>query len=294
MYPKIFFANSQLNPQAGNCFVIMPFAQEFDEVYETIREVMESRELNFNCFRADELQGGGHIILDILTRIAQAEIIIADLTGMNPNVFYELGIAQMVKDVEKVFLLSQDLASIPFDVRIFRCIEYKQSIQGAKELKDRLRTGVEAVAEKQFRFNIHQGVDYEFQERLIGPDLRAYDFAISESFFPFEAAKFRLRMNRYVVGKPPAISFDRSEALKVGEIYKLPSLEWDLKLERVVGDVAAFVVQRRAVEKGGPTPARDPLTSTGRTRPSTKSRRAAVAVPKPRAKKPRTPKRPRR
>jgi hypothetical protein len=64
----------------------------------------------------------GHIIQDILCKIGEAEIIIADLTGRNPNVFYELGIAQMVKNVKQVILLSQDAESIPFDVRVFRCI----------------------------------------------------------------------------------------------------------------------------------------------------------------------------
>ena len=104
MYPKAFFASKKIDQRDGKCFVIMPFAQSFDEVYETIREALESPDLNLHCRRADELEGGGHIMEDVLKQIGEAEIVIADLTGRNPNVFYELGIAQMIKDVEKVIL----------------------------------------------------------------------------------------------------------------------------------------------------------------------------------------------
>jgi len=109
-------------------FVIMPFASQFDEIYETIRDSLEGPELSFNCSRADELQGGGHIIKDILREIAEAEIVIADLTGKNPIVFTSWASSKCLK-MSKSILLSQDAESIPFDVRVFRCIIYKQSIQ---------------------------------------------------------------------------------------------------------------------------------------------------------------------
>lgn len=50
-----------------------------------------------------------------------------------------------------MILLSHDLESIPFDVRVFRYIIYKQSIQGSRELQSRLREAIKAVAEKSFR-----------------------------------------------------------------------------------------------------------------------------------------------
>jgi len=246
MYPKTFFASGDTKQRSGKCFVIMPFASQFDEIYETIRDSLEGPELSFNCSRADELQGGGHIIKDILREIAEAEIVIADLTGKNPNVFYELGIVQMLKDVEKVILLSQDAESIPFDVRVFRCIIYKQSIQGARDLKDKLIAGVKAVAEKSFRFNLSQGGSYKFPQKVMGPDHCAYDFEIPECFFAVDGAKFRLRVTRYAVGESPAVSFDGGYGHMVGERSQLPGLQWDFFLESVTGDVATFVVQRHA------------------------------------------------
>lgn len=79
----------------------MPFAPVFDEIYETIRETIQGPELSFHGTRADELQGGGYIIDDILRETAEAGLIIADFTGRNPNVFYELGITQIVKTSKK-------------------------------------------------------------------------------------------------------------------------------------------------------------------------------------------------
>jgi hypothetical protein len=78
----------------------------------------------------------------VLKKIGEAEIIIADLTGRNPNVFYELGITHMIKQPNKVILLTQDINSIPFDLGAFRSIVYKQSITGAKQLKSDLTKAI--------------------------------------------------------------------------------------------------------------------------------------------------------
>jgi hypothetical protein len=247
MYPKTFFATSQIKTRAGKCFVAMPFSSAFDEVYETIREAIEGPELSLTCSRADELEGGGHIIEDILREIAESEIVIADLTGRNPNVFYELGIAQMVKNVEKVILLSQDVESVPFDVRVFRCIIYKQTIHGAKQLKDALIAGIRAVAEKSFRFKLHQGGNYKFPQKVMGPEHCAYDFEIVDCFFAVDGAKFMLCVTQYAAGQAPRVTFQGGYGLGVGEKRELPGLDWDLELESVSADLASLLVQRRRI-----------------------------------------------
>jgi hypothetical protein len=66
MHPKTFFETSAIHSHAGKCFVLMPFAQNFNEVYETIREVIQGSNLGFSCVRADDIIGGGHIINDIM------------------------------------------------------------------------------------------------------------------------------------------------------------------------------------------------------------------------------------
>ena len=244
MYPKTYFANGEVKQRNGKCFVIMPFAPQFNEVYETIREALEGPDISFNCTRADEIDGGGHIIEDILREIGEAEIVVADLTGRNANVFYELGIVQMVKDVDKVILITQDADSIPFDVRVFRCIPYKQTIQGGRELREKLVAGIRAVASKAFRFSLLQGGSYKFPQKVMGPDHCAYVFEIPECFFAVDGAKFMLRVKRFAAGELPVVSFEGGYGLNVGEKRQIPGLDWDFVLESVEGDVAKFVVQR--------------------------------------------------
>jgi hypothetical protein len=99
----------------------MPFRPELDIVYATIREACDDS--GVQCLRADEIFNPGPILTQILGRIARSRFIVADLTGSNPNVFYELGIAQVVK--RNVILLAQNADEVPFDLRHLRQVIYR-------------------------------------------------------------------------------------------------------------------------------------------------------------------------
>jgi hypothetical protein len=153
MYPRTFFDQHKAEPTAGTCFVIMPFAKKFTPTFKAIQQAIELN-LGFQCMRTDELLGGGHIIEDILRGIASSEVIVADVTGMNANVYYELGIVHMSKDVEKVILLSQDVAEIPFDLRQFRHIIYKAGKAGLNALTGTLAEAVSAIGKPVHRIYV--------------------------------------------------------------------------------------------------------------------------------------------
>lgn len=117
------------------CFVLMPFDEKFDSIYDSIiKKVFESSKLS--CKRADEIFGTQPIIEDILEHIQKAKFLIADLTGRNPNVFYELGLAHAME--KEVILITQDLKDVPFDLRHYRCIDYEDSVAGAEKLNEGL------------------------------------------------------------------------------------------------------------------------------------------------------------
>lgn len=106
-------------------FVLMPFAKRFTEIYRLgIKEPME--QMGFRCNRVDEIQFTGNIIDHVYFRIENATIIIADMTGMNPNVFYEVGYAHGLG--KNVILLTQKIEDIPFDLRAKKHIIYGRSI----------------------------------------------------------------------------------------------------------------------------------------------------------------------
>ena len=120
----------------------MPFAASFDGIWKTvIRPAVE--DAGDDCRRADDFFGPGTIIDDIVASIRSADYLIADLTGRNPNVFYELGFAHALE--KPVILLTQESDDIPFDVRHQRLILYQDTAAGAAELRGMLNRSVDSI-----------------------------------------------------------------------------------------------------------------------------------------------------
>lgn len=118
------------------CFVLMPFDKRFDTVYaKCIKPILTSH--NWQCCRADEVYEPREIVNLIQEQILRADLVIADLTGRNANVFYELGYAHAVG--KNTVLLTQSISEVPFDLRHRQLIEYNATPQGRKRLADELK-----------------------------------------------------------------------------------------------------------------------------------------------------------
>ncbi|MEW6619628.1 MAG: hypothetical protein AB1422_09910 [bacterium] len=121
-------------------FVLMPFSTNWSErVWKKhIRPSVTGLDLTppLICQRADDLCGQD-VMIDIYESIVKAKIIIADITGQNPNVFYELGIAHTLG--KRVILITQDVKEIPFDLLRFRHIIYSDNSEGCEKLKETLK-----------------------------------------------------------------------------------------------------------------------------------------------------------
>ncbi len=114
------------------CFVIMPFSGQFDGIWlNVIKPAVEGT--GDSCFRVDDFFKVGSILTDILDSIRSADYIIADLTIPNPNVYYELGFSHALG--KRVVLLTQDLNTLPFDLKHQRVIVYHDTASGAAKLK---------------------------------------------------------------------------------------------------------------------------------------------------------------
>jgi nucleoside 2-deoxyribosyltransferase len=118
------------------CFVLMPFTSDFDDIYKY--GIMEScKDAGAYCERVDEQIFQETILDRIYNQIAKADIIIADMTGRNPNVFYEVGYAHALN--KPTILLTQSSDDIPFDLKHFPHIIYDNKISVIrKELTKRL------------------------------------------------------------------------------------------------------------------------------------------------------------
>lgn len=107
------------------CFVIMPFRPEFHYFYLFLKRHIEQRH-NIDCERGDAQVLTKPLLDKIADYIRSADVIIADCTGRNPNVFYELGLAHAID--KQVILITQDqLSDAPADIRHYEFVKYAPS-----------------------------------------------------------------------------------------------------------------------------------------------------------------------
>jgi hypothetical protein len=128
------FTGRTFEYRKSTCFLLMPFTQDWSErVYKQISKVL--KKLGYSTLRADDLYG--HDVLeDIWRALNESEIVIADTTSKNPNVFYEIGIAHTLG--KRLILLAQDAEDIPFDLRRYRHLIYEDNVDGFATLSRQL------------------------------------------------------------------------------------------------------------------------------------------------------------
>lgn len=115
-------------------FVITPFNDDFLSLYEELKKHFEN---DFDFNNAGDLDNQQNILKDIVMGINNADIIIADVSGLNSNVFYELGIAHAMG--KKVIIITQDIGELPFDIKAYRANEYGLKFNEVPTLKEELR-----------------------------------------------------------------------------------------------------------------------------------------------------------
>jgi hypothetical protein len=117
-------------------FVVMPFTQEFNDTYVLgIRAVAES--LGLVAERADEIEHNDSIPDVIRERINRCDVVIAETTLHNPNVFYEVGLAHGLD--RPTILICKDAGAIPFDLKVINHVVYRDITHLREQLTARLR-----------------------------------------------------------------------------------------------------------------------------------------------------------
>jgi hypothetical protein len=126
-------------------FMILPFHDELaDKLYQhSTKHICE--EFGLEIRRADEIFTTNPILDDIVDALEEAMVIIADVSGRNPNVLYELGMAHMLKRTQTVMITRDGYENIPFDISHFRIIQYENSISGKVVYEDQLRKTLKSI-----------------------------------------------------------------------------------------------------------------------------------------------------
>jgi nucleoside 2-deoxyribosyltransferase len=122
-------------------FVLMPLDESFEDAYKLGIKAAATAAGTY-CERIDEQIFEESILDRIYNQITKADLIIADMTGRNPNVFYEVGYAHALG--KSVILLTQVADDIPFDLQHYTHIVYGAKISKLKEeLENRIRWHVQ-------------------------------------------------------------------------------------------------------------------------------------------------------
>jgi hypothetical protein len=147
------------------CFVIMPFgnpkidpeqARKLELIYTqwikpTIESIKCSNDTFITCHRADKELRPEEIITHIIENLVSSDIVIADLSGRNPNVFYELGVRHAVNN--NTILIADDLDDIPFDLRGLRKIVYRYEPEHMLKLKNSLEQAFREILKEPDRID---------------------------------------------------------------------------------------------------------------------------------------------
>ena len=121
----------------------MPFSKtnshsalEWTSTYANVfKPAITGSRLGYECERSKIRTGA--FIKDILTKLNQADVVLADLTDMNPNVFYELGVRHTLSN--RTILVSEKMDFVPSDLKPYGVIIYDTTPQGVEDFKTKIR-----------------------------------------------------------------------------------------------------------------------------------------------------------
>lgn len=141
------------------CFVVCPIGPENSEVRKDSDQLLKHiltpvcNELDYDVCRADMITDNDTITQTIIEQLQESDLVIADITGNNPNVFYELGYRQATKK-PVIQMVKSDIESMPFDVSSIRTIKYTlNDPDRLSDTKESLRKTIKSILEKELLTN---------------------------------------------------------------------------------------------------------------------------------------------
>lgn len=156
------------------CFIITPIGEENSNIRRKTDGLINNvinpvcDRLNFRAVPAHEIDKPGSITSQVIQLIMKSKIVIANLTGLNPNVMYELAIRHAAK--LPVICLAEEGTKLPFDITTERTIFYCDDMSGAVVLKPILEKKIKAALEDK---NIDNPIYRSIQEEYIIKDIKS-------------------------------------------------------------------------------------------------------------------------
>jgi len=192
------------------CFVIMPFSattekhtsEYWNEFFGVIKTEMESND--YTCSRSEV--GPYSIMRQVIEKIYESDLVIAVLTDMNPNVWYELGIRHSLKN--GTLMLLEASQTPPFDISSYGLIKYQDGISQGTKLKKEIHAYISKLCDA---------------KNTDSPVLDILGFSSQNRNKIDEMYKLIIKMASEMAGKLPAVTATRNKHNRVLWVDDFPS-----------------------------------------------------------------------
>ena len=147
------------------CFIIMPVGEGGTAIRRAAEGLVDSaiksvlEELGYEEEVPHRICSSGSITKDVINRILNSELTIANLTGLNPNVMYELGIRHCIK--KPVIHVCEIGTELPFDLKVERTIFYKNDMMGIIEFKEKLKDTINTIVGETVKNPVFDAIESE-------------------------------------------------------------------------------------------------------------------------------------
>jgi hypothetical protein len=128
------------------CFVISPIGADASPTRRSIDGLVDAVieptliEMGFNVIVAHRMTNPGSITNQVIELLLSADLVVANLTELNPNVMYELAVRHAAR--KPVITIAEARTPLPFDLQDERTIQYRNDMAGVPELRQKLTTAV--------------------------------------------------------------------------------------------------------------------------------------------------------
>ena len=164
------------------CFIISPLGKDNSETRRSADGLINSvikpllTELGFDVTAPHEIDNPGSITTQVIKHLLNSDLVIANLTELNPNVMYELA----VRHAKRLPVVSvvQTGTVLPFDIATERVIFYNNDMAGVLELKNKLsKMVIESIAETEPDNPIYRVVKSQIMQEVVSAksdDVQSY------------------------------------------------------------------------------------------------------------------------